>query len=279
MASMIKLMATQMEAMETTFLSIFFDAASKMAELTSSKLFFLMETADGTRRIGGHADMKAAFMLATLLPQPSDVIIDSEKDTDQTEVTEQPLPRQSQELSNCVRKRRGNEEVTEPSAFAKRLKIRNGKKSSSASVYVKLERMDDSFEMGAAVENGYDEGSDGEGGGAYEVDDHDDEGDGVAEDVVNGAADDDDGRGSGAAAVDDNDHAEWVMRDEEARKGSKKSSIRAGTPNFHDCTTAWYGRSIFCSHSNQSFESIYLLNSFHTPPHFLQFGEDHDSTK
>ena len=78
MASAIKLLATQMEAMEASFLSIFFQAANKISNLTDSKLFFLMETSDGIYKIGGNSDLKLLFQAGKLAPRNSDVVIDEE---------------------------------------------------------------------------------------------------------------------------------------------------------------------------------------------------------
>ena len=81
MASTIRLLATQMEDMENSFLSIFFESANKIAELTQSKLFVVMETSDGLRRIGGDPEMRRAFQLGTLRPRPSDVEVDEEENS------------------------------------------------------------------------------------------------------------------------------------------------------------------------------------------------------
>ena len=64
---------------ESSFLSIFFDAASKMANLTESKLFLLMESAEGRRRIGGDRRLTRAFRNGRLLPTPADQTISSER--------------------------------------------------------------------------------------------------------------------------------------------------------------------------------------------------------
>ena len=79
MASAIKLLATQMEAMEASFLSIFFEAANKIANLTESKLFFLMESSDGIRKIGGHPELKLAFETGGLLHRSGDVLLDEDE--------------------------------------------------------------------------------------------------------------------------------------------------------------------------------------------------------
>ena len=76
MASAIKLLATQMEATETSFLSILFEAVSKFAELTESKLFFMVESSDGVRKVGGHNELKMAYEMGRLLPQNNDILID-----------------------------------------------------------------------------------------------------------------------------------------------------------------------------------------------------------
>lgn len=79
MASAIKLLATQMEAMEASFLTIFFEAANKIANLTESKLFFLMESSDGIRKIGGHSELKLAFETGGLLHRSGDVLLDEDE--------------------------------------------------------------------------------------------------------------------------------------------------------------------------------------------------------
>ena len=88
MASAIKLLATQMEAMEASFLTVFFQAANKIADLTESKLFFLMETSDGVHKIGGNAELKMLFQTGQLMPKNDDVIIDEEEE----ENYEAPVP-------------------------------------------------------------------------------------------------------------------------------------------------------------------------------------------
>lgn len=79
MASAIKLLATQMEAMEASFLTIFFEAANKIANLTESKLFFLMESSDGIRKIGGHPELKLAFETGGLSHRSGDVLLDEDE--------------------------------------------------------------------------------------------------------------------------------------------------------------------------------------------------------
>ena len=78
MVSTIRHLVTQLENMENSFLSIFFETANKIAELTESKLFVVMESSDGLRRIGGHAEMRQAFQLGTLGPHPSDIEVDGD---------------------------------------------------------------------------------------------------------------------------------------------------------------------------------------------------------
>ena len=75
MAAAIKLLATQMEAMEASFLSVFFEAANKIANLTDSKLFFLMESSDGVRKVGGHKELKLAYELGELSSLNNDIEI------------------------------------------------------------------------------------------------------------------------------------------------------------------------------------------------------------
>ena len=67
-----------MEAMEASFLSIFFEATSKIADLTESKLFCLMETSSGIWKIAGHPDLKFAFKSGNLLPRNNEVDLDNE---------------------------------------------------------------------------------------------------------------------------------------------------------------------------------------------------------
>lgn len=76
MASAVKLLATQMEATETSFLSILFEAVNKFADLTESKLFFMVESSDGVRKVGGHNELKMAYEMGRLLPQNNDIVID-----------------------------------------------------------------------------------------------------------------------------------------------------------------------------------------------------------
>ena len=68
-----------MEAMEASFLTVFFQAVNKIADLTDSKLFFLMETSDGVHKIGGNPELKFLFQAAKLLPRNSDVVFDEEE--------------------------------------------------------------------------------------------------------------------------------------------------------------------------------------------------------
>jgi len=64
--------------MENAFLAIFFDYTNKIAELTQSKLLVVMETSDGLRRIGGHAELKQAFLSGALSYRQSDVMMDED---------------------------------------------------------------------------------------------------------------------------------------------------------------------------------------------------------
>ena len=76
MASAIRVLATEMEEMENSFLAIFFEYTNKIAELTQSKLFVVMESSDGLRRIGGHTKLKRAFQSGALSGHQSDVVMD-----------------------------------------------------------------------------------------------------------------------------------------------------------------------------------------------------------
>ena len=112
MASAIKFLATRMEEMENSFLSIFFEAASKVAESTESKLFFMMESSDGVRKIGGNRELKKLFQLKRLLPQKTDVTLGEDKvlETDD-----------SVEFTSKIRKRKNDVESDE--VVKKRQKI------------------------------------------------------------------------------------------------------------------------------------------------------------
>ena len=112
MASAIKFLATRMEEMENSFLSIFFEAASKVAESTESKLFFMMESSDGVRKIGGNRELKKLFQLRRLLPQKTDVTLGEDKvlETDD-----------SVEFTSKIRKRKNDVESDE--VVKKRQKI------------------------------------------------------------------------------------------------------------------------------------------------------------
>ena len=76
MASAIKLLADRMVEMEKSFLAIFFEAANKIATSTESKLFFMMESSDGIRSIGGNPELLALFHIGALLPKNTDVTLD-----------------------------------------------------------------------------------------------------------------------------------------------------------------------------------------------------------
>ena len=77
MASTIRLLA-QMREVENSFLTIFFEYTSKIAELTQSKLFVVMETSNGIRRIGGNKELKQAFLSGTLSYCQGDVVMDEQ---------------------------------------------------------------------------------------------------------------------------------------------------------------------------------------------------------
>ena len=106
MASAIRLISTHMEQMENSFLAIILESVSKIAELTQSKLFVVMETSNGLRRIGGNADLKQAFLSGTLSYRPSDVLIDEEGSASSC-----PSPKESllKESSDKSRKRKSPE--------------------------------------------------------------------------------------------------------------------------------------------------------------------------
>ena len=78
MASAIKLLANRMEEMEKSFLAIFFEAANKIAISTESKLFFMMESSDGIRTIGGNEELQELFQIGALLPKNTDVILEDD---------------------------------------------------------------------------------------------------------------------------------------------------------------------------------------------------------
>jgi len=74
-----------MEAMEASFLSVFFQAANKIANLTESKMFFLMETSDGVHKVGGNAQLKVLFQTGQLIPKNTDIIINDEGEEEEEE--------------------------------------------------------------------------------------------------------------------------------------------------------------------------------------------------
>ena len=106
MASAVKFMANRMEEIENSFLTIFFEAATKMAQSTESKLFFIMESSDGIRKIGGTSDLKRVFYAGRLLPRNSDVTIgvDASMGRKQTVAPDDTNPNS---LGQKPRKRRG----------------------------------------------------------------------------------------------------------------------------------------------------------------------------
>jgi len=224
-----------MEAMENTFLTIFFDAATKMADMTSSKVFFLMETVDGTRKIGGHPDMLSAFTLATLLPRPSDIVIDGRQEYDQA------LAPEAQESSKGPRKRTANQKLSKAPSCAKRSKTQSRQKSTKASAEVKQEFIEDTFEMDAIEENGHEDAVDDEDsfdvdgaiedvdgavgdidGAVEDVDGAVEDVDAAAEDVDAAAEDDDGGAENHEGAADDDLDSEWVPPEDEPDGGNSK---------------------------------------------------------
>ena len=69
----IKSMVTQME---TAFLSIFCDAAMRVANLADSQVFILFESSDGCRHIGGDDSMLAEFQAGQLFPRTTDQLFE-----------------------------------------------------------------------------------------------------------------------------------------------------------------------------------------------------------
>ena len=95
MASAIKFLATRIEEMENSFLTIFFEAATKMAESTESKLFFMMESTEGIRKIGGNKELKKLFYVGKLQPRNSDLTIGDDANVGEgVKNSEIPNPRQ-----------------------------------------------------------------------------------------------------------------------------------------------------------------------------------------
>ena len=88
MAAAVKFLANRMEEMENSFLSIFFEAANKIADSTESKLFFMMESSDGIRKIGGCQELRELFQIGALLPQNSDVIMGEGSSSKETQPNE-----------------------------------------------------------------------------------------------------------------------------------------------------------------------------------------------
>jgi len=76
MANSLVTIASQIESIETAFLAIFFEAASKMANLTESKLFVILESSRGGRKIAGDRQLKRAFKMRDLAPRIDDVELD-----------------------------------------------------------------------------------------------------------------------------------------------------------------------------------------------------------
>jgi len=76
-ASQLLTLISQLESMESSFMSIFLEALSKMANLTQSQLFVIFETPQGRRRIAGHEPLKQAFKAKLLVPQSDDVELDT----------------------------------------------------------------------------------------------------------------------------------------------------------------------------------------------------------
>lgn len=68
MADAIKMLVMQMES---AYLSVFVDAASKLADLAESKLFVVFESSNSRRRIGGDDEL-ADFKAGQLRPKITD---------------------------------------------------------------------------------------------------------------------------------------------------------------------------------------------------------------
>jgi len=62
--------------METSFLSIFLDAAMQVANLADSQVLILFESSEGCRRIGGDDSMLADFQAGQLLPRATDKLFE-----------------------------------------------------------------------------------------------------------------------------------------------------------------------------------------------------------
>ena len=107
MAAAVKILANRIEEMENSFLTIFFEAATKMAQSTESKLFFIMESSDGIRKIGGTSELKQVFYAGRLFPRISDVAIGMD-DSMGKKQTAAPYDTNLSHFGQKSRKRQGN---------------------------------------------------------------------------------------------------------------------------------------------------------------------------
>ena len=69
--------------MESSFISIFLDAACRVAEVAESKLFVLLESTDGLRRVGGDKDLLNSFFAGKIGPQVADHVLRRPSKTDE----------------------------------------------------------------------------------------------------------------------------------------------------------------------------------------------------
>ena len=112
MAAAGKNLANRIEEMENSFLTIFFEAATKMAQSTESKLFFIMESSDGIRKIGGTSELKELFHVGRLLPRNSDVAIGEDAQIGESQSTSK--DNSLNLLDQKPRKRRGKSDPVNP---------------------------------------------------------------------------------------------------------------------------------------------------------------------
>jgi len=67
--------------MESALVSIFIDAIEKVAAVTGFKLFLLLESPDGVRRLGGDGEMVDAFLKGPSVPEVSDQTVETREDS------------------------------------------------------------------------------------------------------------------------------------------------------------------------------------------------------
>ena len=72
MAASVKMLVSEMES---AFLSVFFDAAFRMASLADSKLLVVFESSEGWRQISGDDSLLADFQAGQLFPRSTDKLI------------------------------------------------------------------------------------------------------------------------------------------------------------------------------------------------------------